>query len=522
MKTVTGIDDFLSYCRKRRGYICLVYGLAFAVFGIWTMQDFVSFDAEGFYTEQYGISWYQQWLILGRWFFVALKKLLGVTLINPFFSIGIFLICFPLSCILWGYLFACWVRPDGRASAEKKPLRGQIVFDILYLTHPVWAYQFAYRNQMEVISLVMVLLPVSVLLTACWIRQNRILCGILGFLGVVCCFGSYQAFVIVYISALMIYLFLQVLTDQADHKSFWIQVVKISLFSVLAYLCYSKLSGLICSAAGLSRNGYDQYLLSQIRWGVDPLEENLKKCGEYFQMILLGDSNTYSCIYGSELIVGLLLLAGYTVRKMKLWKRIWLFLLFAGIFLSSQLIDVVTVGNAVIRQEFAYVLTLAFIGAVEWNVLFRLLNRMVPRAAAQSVCGVLLLCVFLGQMQTTTRLLYSDYRCATTDYERLSKLYYDALENGAAPGSAIAFIGYRLDSVEETVVDREVIGFTYFEVLSIAPDKAGRAMRAYGFDVKDATSEQLEYAESIKDQLAVYPSRDSIRIEDGLIIVRMS
>ncbi len=524
------LDDFLWYCRKRRDYICLVYGLTAVVYGLWMMQYFVTFDAEGFYTAEYGAGWYNQWLILGRWFLVALKKAMGVSLINPFFSVTVFFVCFPLSAVLWGYLFTCWIQPEGKGVTDRivdgkvirgKVSKGQIVFDLLYLTHPVWAYQYAYRNQMEVISIVMVLLPVSILLTTRWIRYNQILPGILGMIGVVCCFGSYQAFVVVYISALMIFLFLQVLCDQVTHRGFWQQVLKICIVSILAYICYSKASDLICALMGLDRAGYSNYLLGQIRWGTDPLGENLQKCGAFLKMIFFGDSNTYSCIYGVEFIAGIVLLVLYNFRKTEFWKRIWLPILFIGIFLSAQFIDLLTVGEAVIRQEFAYVLTLAFVGALEWNILYRLLERGVSRVVAQAVCAVLLLVFSVNQIQFNTRLQYSDYRCMMLDYERMSELYYDALEDGAQPGSAIVFIGATSEPVEESVVEREIIGQTYFEVLVIAQEKAAHAMRAYGFDVTDPTEEQTEYAYSIADQLALYPSQDSIRIEEGLIIVRL-
>ncbi len=521
MKIVTGLDDFYAYCKKRRDYICLVFLAAIAIYGVWLMQDFVTFDAEGFYSAEYSTAWYEQWMILGRWFFVALKKALGVTLINPFFSAAVFLICFPLSGILWGYLFTCWTQEDGRSFGAEVS-RGQIVFDLLYLSHPVWAHQFAYRNQMEVISLIMVLMPVALLLAAKWIKQNSVPAGIAGFVLVVLCFGSYQSFVIVYISGLMIFLLLQVLCDQINHKQFWIQVLKICVFSILAYICYSRLSALFCTLAGLDRRGYSSYLLGQISWGTKPLSENLESTGAFLKMIFFGDSDTYTFLYGAELIFGIILLVLYQFRKNPLWKRIWIVLLFLGTILSAQLIDLMTAGSAVIRQEFAYVLTLAFIGLVEWNILFRLLEGKVNRLTAQLVCGALLVCIFLNQLQVITRLLYSDYRSSTSDYERMSELYYDALEAGASPGSAIAFVGARDDDFDDNTVDREIIGQSYFTIVVIAPDKLAQAMRAYGFDVTVPTEEQQEYAESIKDELLVYPNENSMRIEPGLIIVRLS
>ncbi|MCQ2509543.1 MAG: glucosyltransferase domain-containing protein [Lachnospiraceae bacterium] len=522
MKNVTQTDDFLKYCRKRKLYLGLIFVLTLAVYGIWIMHDYVTFDAEGFYSIENGNFWYTQWLILGRWFFVVLKKLLGVKLINPFFAIGIFLICFPLSSFIWGYVFACWTQKSGRAG-DLTVNCAQVIFDILYLTHPVWAHQYAYRNQMEVITLVMVLLPVSLLITTKWLKNNSVFSGLVGFVLVVCCFSGYQSFVIVYLCAMVVYLFLQVLCDQVDHRGFWIQVLKICIFSLLAYMAYSISGNLMCRIRHLDRGGYDAYLLSQIRWKTDPISECIRSCGRYIKMVFLGDADTFSCLYALEFVFGFILLIVSGIgKKLQAWKRFWIPVLFFGIFASALCLDMMTAGNAVIRQEFAYVFSLAFVGMLDIALLFRLLNKVGNRSLAQLVCGVLLLVIGLNQMQTDTRLLFSDYRRATVDYEIFSELYYDALEDGAAPGSALVFVGAHADPKEETTEKREIIGVSYLEILGLDDEKAMQAMQAYGFDISLPTDEQKAYAASIADQLGIWPSESAVRIEEGLIIVRLS
>ncbi len=105
------MKSFKEFCRENTNYILATFLATIAIYGAWAFQYFISFDAEGMYLDTSRIainSWYMQWIGLGRWAFVVLKKALGILAINPFFSIGIFLIFFPMSTILWNYLFESW------------------------------------------------------------------------------------------------------------------------------------------------------------------------------------------------------------------------------------------------------------------------------------------------------------------------------------------------------------------------------------------------------------------------------
>jgi len=47
-------------------------------------------------------------------------------------------------------------------------------------------------------------------------------------------------------------------------------------------------------------------------------------------------------------------------------------------------------------------------------------------------------------------------------------------------------------------------------------------MRILGYPFNPPTDEQLDYAHSIEKGLAIWPSKDSIRVNNNLIIIKLS
>lgn len=99
---------------------------------------------------------------------------------------------------------------------------------------------------------------------------------------------------------------------------------------------------------------------------------------------------------------------------------------------------------------------------------------------------------------------------------------YSALKKGAHEGDAIVFLGVHSNYADETIIENEVIGFSYFESIPLISMKVVEAMQAYGFNVSKPSVEQTEYAQSLKDSMECYPSDNCVVIENGLIIVRLS
>ena len=516
----TQIDKFMEYCKERKLSIAIIYLFVFAVYGAWAFQDFVSFDAEGFYSKETGIIWYTQWLELGRWAFCILKKILGVEVINPFFSITVFLICFPFSSVMWSYLFHLW----GGFSSKVSSKYDIVIFGVIFLVHPIWTLQYAYRNQIEVFCIIMVLLPVSMLAFTKWMEEKKVIYGVISMMGIVFCFSGYQSFIIVYIEAIAIYFLLYIMKVQcseAIEKEFFNRLIRVAVYSIVAFVLYQLIFRLVCKFFLEDALAYDSYLSSVTKWKTESTLTCINNIVEFLKMSIAGDGKVYNCLFLIEIIVLCVITIHTFFQKKKL--KIWQALVNIGVVLIPFLIVFVSADKYMVsRSQLAVVLAIAFLGKYELNYICDILGKKVSKGCKQAVMIIILLCIVFPQMQMNTRLLYSDYKVLYNDYEMMSRIYNLALYKGANEGDAIVFIGERSNITDETVVEYEVIGFSYFEVTSLDPMKCIEAMQGYGFSVRQPSESEMQYAEGRKDSIPCWPSSDSVVVENGIIIVRLS
>lgn len=515
----TQLDKFIAYCRNNRNVILLLMFMTLAVYGAWAYNDFVTFDAEGFYSKQNGVGWYFQWIGLGRWSFVFLKKLLGVELINPFFSITVFFLCFSLSVILWAYVFSFWNKGEMNGKREKI---GLLFWGIIYLTHPIWSLQFAYRNQIEVCCILMVILPIALLLLSRWLDEGNIVYGIISLCITVFVFAGYQSFVVVYLEAVAIYFIylLEYIQDNGETyiPEFYKKLVKAALFSIAAYALYKVSCNVACKMSGAPVDFYTEYI--QSLWKTESISACISNIAAYLKMSFLGDGRVYTCIYLVEIIVliGILIYRCFSKKIM----RVWYILVMAALVLIPFLLEFITAGNIVSRSQFAFVCSIAFLGMYEISFFLQVFAIKIKKTFRQLVIVALLVCICFSQIEMNTRLLYSDYKVSEEDYRMMEQIYYSALKKGAHEGDAIVFLGAHSNYADETIIENEVIGFSYFESIPLTSMKVVEAMQAYGFNVSKPSVEQTEYAQSLKDSMECYPSDNCVVIENGLIIVRLS
>ena len=92
----------------------------------------------------------------------------------------------------------------------------------------------------------------------------------------------------------------------------------------------------------------------------------------------------------------------------------------------------------------------------------------------------------------------------------------------------MAFLGDASNVDDETMLNWEIVGESYFEVLRmyqqpIHSNKTVEAMQSYGFPFTQCTPEQVELAVSVgKDMKACWPRAGGIKIVDGVVIVKLS
>lgn len=512
-KKNTIIDDFIEYLKNNKFYFLIVFIIFIAIYGIWIFNDFVTTDAEPMYTAQGAADIYNSWIALGRWALVFLKKILGVWIINPFFALTIFIIGFPISSMMWNHIFQKWLDMD-----EEK-YSGRIIFDLIYLTCPIWGYQFSFRNQIEGIVLFLVILPISVFLLSKWLDGGSIAYAVIAMFGIVFSFSGYQAFLIMYAEAVIIYFFCNIIKGKIKRKQFYIRLFKVIIYTVAAYILYQLSIKIVAEFLNVSREGYSGYLLSQIPWFSENISDCIQKTVDTLKEIFFGGSNAYTVAYFTELVMAIVLFIIYCIKKgnMKIWTGIITFLLF--VFPLS--LSILTAGSAVLRQQFAYVMALAAIGGFEFTILFNILGNKLPRLLIQILSIAIMLCFIVPQAQTNTRLLYTNYRVAQKDYYLMSEIYTVAREKGAKLGDAIVLIGGQSYGNDDSIIVQEANGISFIEWAIMYPEKTIRAMQANGFCVSTPSKEQEEYGQEIARSIPCWPDKDSVHVEDGLIVVHL-
>lgn len=512
-----------EFCKENIVYIFVTFLCVMAIYGAWAFQYFISFDAEGFYLETSRItinSWYMQWIGLGRWAFVVLKKVLGILSINPFFSIGIFMVFFPISAILWNYLFENWGIKQNNTS--------RLFFNILYLSNPIWALQYAYRNQIEVLSIIAVILPIAIYYFINYFEKIYIskkilstdsLYLLISMLAIVFCFAGYQSFIVMFMLSIVIYCFINIIQNRFELKEFYKKlIILIILFGVI-FGIYFVLSNIFRTLVGINYSGY---LTSQVIW----LNSEFSKCCNIVFKelihIFIGDNIAYTCILIIEFLLGIPIIVLQMRKINNIGLKIWSAIIYVSLFIIALILTILTTEIAVVRQQFAYVLLVAFLGAFEFNYYTENINIIKKVSIFYGIIFLIISYVVLIFAEKNTRLLYSDYFTMKNDYLKMEEIYNRAREKGAKNGDAIAFVGINYNPSIESIVKYEVIGLSYFEITYQDYEKLTEAMIGYGFEVTKPNLQQRQYAQDRSHDMESYPSENSIVVENGLIVVKLS
>lgn len=267
------VEEFKHYFNKNKFEIAFLYLLYFASYGIWAAHDYVTFDAEGFYAVESGQSWYLGWLQLNRWFLVLMKHILNVQLINPYLSIAFLLLLMPMSATLWGYVIWRW-------NDYQETKFSLAIFGTIYLMHPIFAFQFAYRNQMEVIALMLTLMPVASMILSKYLNTSKITYLLISIILLVILFGTYQSFMFMAADAGMIYIFIYDTDNKRNNGSeFPMMLLKLILTLLVSFTLYELISKTVSNYYNIPKTSY---FSNQVQWHNKTIQENIENIWNYF------------------------------------------------------------------------------------------------------------------------------------------------------------------------------------------------------------------------------------------------
>lgn len=509
--------DFYEYCRERTPSVILLAVVTLAVWGVWSTHDIMTFDAEGFYLGDGIDGWLKGWIGVGRWGFVLLKRVLRVRVINPYFSMAIFLVAFPFSAVVWSF-FIC------RAQGNRKNMKADIlIFGLIYLTHPIWIYQYIFRNQIEVFSIALLILAFAMVFFAEWMNTGQILPMIFSFAGVTFVFGCYQGLTLLFGEAVIVYFFLLLPSIGEREKGmrvFWIRLIRGFIFAVAAYALASVFT--LISRKITKTGNANKYMTQGIRWGKDSVAECLRDIFVFVKEAVLGNRSIFTPIFAVLILLLILWMIRQVIKHGKTYILMFPIALFMVLF--CFILDFMAGTQVIMRTQFLIAFCIAFLA----DFLFiRIYGAFRERSALLAAVGLgLAICIaVVPAVQQTDRCLYAFTKTMKSDEETMKAIYHEALKQGAVPGMPIYIFGAKehQGTEAENLISSE--GFERFALpyLSLIGSpyetKAVSAMRALGCPVDYPDKEFRDTAKVIASDLPTWPREGSVYVGDGVIIV---
>ncbi|MBP3880153.1 MAG: glucosyltransferase domain-containing protein, partial [Lachnospiraceae bacterium] len=451
------------------------------------------------------------------WGFYLLKVGLDVLIINPYFSMAVFLTAFPLSAVVWSFFI---YRAQGSRGTVKADV---LIFSLVYLTHPIWNYQYVFRNQIEVFSIALVILAFAMVFFAEWMNTGRILPMLLSFIGAAFVFGCYQGLTILYGEAIIVYYFLLLTTigdGRRSLKVFWIRLFQGILFTAAVY-GFSVLLTILSRKIADVADG-NAYLTYGIRWGKDPADECLRNVLAFVKEAVFGNASIFTPIFAVLILLLILWIAERVIRRKK-GALLQIPVAFAMI-LFCFILDFLAGTRVILRTQSLIAFCIAFLAEFLFVRIYGAFKEKAPLLSAVGL-GIALCLAVLPAAQQSDRCLYVMTKVLESDEETLKGFYNEALKQGAVPGMRVYIFGAKdfegSDAAKITgSAGYERIAVSYLSLIGTMHEtKAVTAMRALGCPVDYPDKEYKETARRIAENLPTWPREGSVYVGDGVIII---
>lgn len=488
------VQKFMIFLKEHYvGMLCFLLLLIFVYF-VKIFFYSISIDTEVIINDFYGQT--SGWVELGRYSLKIIKKIFNLNPFNYHFS-NLMSVLFLISAII--ILYYIFYR---KFYLKKSNLKF-FVFSSLIATSPILAEQLNFTLQSFEVTLCFIIFDLGVIciLKETTQKKYRIILDIISILCFVICLGCYQSFMVLLIAIFIIYITMLSKQTKEELIKICIRLMTIVLLSLIGYLCATKIFQYILKVPSSS------YLSSQIKWISNSVFEVLKLLIIDLDEIIFGKSIFYNFSYLLAVILTI-----YNIIKNKK-NKIYCFM---NIFvLLSPFTLMIFMGQSeAYRAQFTLPIVVAFISVLIFNT---------ENKVFKNVIYSLLFIVILIQSNTTFNLFSSDYHRYVEDEHFATEIMSKINDY---KNNQLVFVGYRTIKNKQSQLRGETMGYSFFEWdiysnLGVNSRAIG-FMQTLGYDLLKPTIEQYEYAKTEAKKMDVYPSKNSILYDNGLIIIRLS
>lgn len=508
------MDEYLNFSKFIKNNIpLLVVTMFFTIFSYGCLLFYyrISIDGETMLSNYEGTL---GWLItLERFILVVIKKITDVNSFNTYSATFLQICLIFVFGIMWSYLVYYF------SNNNKKFLW---IFTIIFITYPTFAEQFYFVLQGSEVALAISLSALAVFFISKWILLK---CDksyfVLGIIFMVISFGTYQALVPLYISGVLAVFILYYINNINIQKYKFMEITKKYILSFLLGIFLYKLIGKLLIKIFRSTES-TEYLSNQIKWKYNTFNECINNIYVYIKDMIWNDNYFSNRFY---IVISIILLLSSIFYIIKRKNGSIIFLVANITFLISPFFLAIVFGSQTVpRTQLQFPLVIA-IGAYIILIFLKNNNYKIIR-----VITLLYLCIIaFHQAQITSKFFYSDYIRYQQDVTLANKITYtiDQIQAEYDEIYPVVFIGRYDHKLPSSCIKGEAIGASFFDWYPEAStweatDRVLSFMDSLGYKYKFPSEQDMDKGREISNDMPSWPNKDSIKLEDGIIVVKLS
>lgn len=500
------LNDFIDYCKKHILLIVVTIFVLILVHNPILFFNNIGIDTYLFLNDP--MTDYN-WIEIGRYGLIIEKFILNLTTFSIFYANIIFITFLILSSIILYYIiYKVSNRDIGIAN---------ICIPIIGFTHPIFAEQLYFANQIAEIGFTFFIVVLGLLFIFKWIKEKKILDVILGIILLNISFASYQAFVCVYI-AMCIFLFIMMYEDDNKKESMIKIIFKLIITFIISMILYEIVIHILPSDM--------TYLMSGNAWKTRAFAENIEHIKYQLAEILLARGDYYNIGFtiGS---IGILFIGIYNCIKKNNFNNVVeriLYLLSILLLIVTAFIMTILLGQTPLLRAQLYIPIIEAC-LLTFLVYYTFKNKYLK------FLGILLI-IYVSEIQIykLENLYYTEHMRLQSDINVSYQIINELEQLGIEEDDTIIFVGEKEAKLNKTCNKGETIGKSMFErpqatekLTWYTSRQILLLFRALGYEYTLPRIDQAEEAEKFAENIEnVWPEKESIVSNNGYFIVKLS
>ena len=514
MKEKISIRDFAAFCNENLKYI-IAYGFVFFIC-YYKLIFSGHFYADCGVVMNFPKTTYN-WLDIGRFGLVLVRKIFGTDWYNPYFEAAILVIGMMLACTIWMYFF--------KNLYENISMGCLMIFSLLFTIYPMFVEQFYFQFQSFEFSVGISLIGIALICVYNGIENKKKLSYVWAGMAMIVSFGIYQSFVNLYLcGGIVFFVFLTAIKKYASEE----KIVKDNACKMLFFGGHFIIVFVIYQILIKSFFSSSTYLSSQVMWGKKDFSQIINELYEGIRTIFLGESNYYTNSLMICAIIVFAVIVYLFFQKQKILTKLLQAILLLGLLLSPFLLDIYMGTVAAIRAHVMVPFVSAFIIMLALIILSEKKNKY--------YLGIMYVCaglIILMQFSDTTRLVYTYDTISKNDektayqieeriyaldgYEKEMPVVFIGHLDGKVNGSAFKSIGDAMTTTSSFTMHYTLEPYFYWSSHHI-----NSFYQMLGIQFATPTEEEVNIAKEYVKDKPVWPASDCVMIYNSIVIVHLS